>query len=316
MAKQVLIKDDFKNLLDYQAWVRKVFDNLSPLNKHERSRYTESAINNFIQSNPHRYGSGTTFKELENGIKFYKRPELIETLYQKISQEVNPIISQQLKSKKLKFNALGLGVFSFERAAMSLHTIKTEQGELKTKTDTKELFGYFPYLPKENNAVEFFISNLGAASVKAENLLYGGLAAIILAELLTKSGYKVKINIVVATFQNAKKDTIVGVMIPAKNYEEPIDRNLIALLSSDPRFLRFDGFKGLVCAYDSFQQSIPSNYGIVINDDQLKDFFENTPYAEKLISKNRFYFGGAFSESAALEKIQSTIQDMTIAQNA
>ncbi len=315
MAKRILIKDDFKNLLEYQAWVKSSFENLSYLNRHQRSNYTASVINDTIRFTPDVFGNGTTFKELENGVKFYKRPELIENLYQKISHELSPLLTQQLKSKKLKFNALGLGVFSFERAAMSLHTIKTEQGELKTKTDTKELFGFFPYQHKQNNAVEFFISNLGAANVKAEELLYGGLAAIILAELLTKAGYKVKINIVVASFLTNVSDTIVGVMLPAKNYEEPIDRNLTALLSSDARFLRFDGFKGLVSAYDFFKKSIPDDYGSAVNDKALKDFFENTPYAEKLISKHRFYFGGAFSEHSALRKIQSIIQEIISTQN-
>lgn len=312
MKPNALIKDDFKSLLDYQAWVKQTFKNLSSKNWGHQVNYTKSHTERLIADSSSWFGSGTTYKELAEGVKQYQNPELLDRLYQKVQHELNPVIAQKLKARKLKFNALGFGMFCFDRAAMTLYKVKeSEQSEqLKVKTNTKELFAYFPEVSREKHAVEFFISCDASGSVKAEEMLYGGVSAVIMAELLIKAGIKVKINIVIGSALDGLRQKYVGCIIPVKHYDEPLDRNVLALLSSDPRFMRFDAFKGVICAFENFGMETPGGLGLPMDARQLKTLLEQSGYTENLPSKHRYYFGGTFTEDSALRKINHTIEDI------
>lgn len=309
MKPKALIKDDFKNILAYQAWVKKTFANLSEKNKPHKYKYSEPYVNQTINRDKNWFGEKTSFELLEAGVTEYQNPELLENLYQKVSHEVDSLISEKLKARKMKFNALGFGMFCFDRASMTLYKVKENErsNQLKVKTNTKELFAYFPEASREKHAVEFFISCDASASVKAYQMLYGGVSAVILAELLIKAGIKVKINIVIGSGTNSSRMKYVGSIITVKNYDEPLDRNVLALLSSDPRFMRFDAFKGVICSFEHFNLATPSGMGVAMNARQLKEVLENSGYTQHLVSKHRFYFGGTFTESEALQKINDTI---------
>ncbi len=313
MKPVALIKDDFKSLLDYQAWVKETFANLSPKNTGHKVNYTKSHIEKMIQANDYWFGSGATYKELAEGIKQYQDPELLDNLYQKVNHELNPAITQKLQPRKLKFNDLGFGMFCFDRAAMSLYRTKESEysDNLKVKTNTKKLFAYFPEVSRDKHAVEFFISSDASGSVKAEEMLYGGVSAVIMAELLIKANIKVKINIVIGSALDLARQKYIGCIVPVKQYDEPLDRNVLALLSSDPRFMRFDAFKGVICSFENFNMATPSGLGLPMNASQLRNLLEESGYTENLPSKHRFYFGGTFSEDAALNKINNTIEDIS-----
>ncbi len=307
------IKDDFKNLLDYQLWVQQSFAKLSSKNSGHQPNYSQSRTEWRIQNDPSWFGRGTTYKVLAEGVKQYQNPDLLERLYEKVQHELNPVIAQKLKARKLKFNALGFGMFSFDRAAMTLYKVREndESDLLKIKTNTKELFAYFPEVSREKHAVEFFISCDALGSVKAEAMLYGGVSAVVMAELLIKAGIKVKINIVIGSALNEQRHTYIGCIIPVKNYDEPLDRNVLALLSSDPRFMRFDAFKGVICAFENFERATPGGLGLPMDASQLKTLLEESGYTKNLASKHRYYFGGTFTEDAALRKINRTIEDIS-----
>lgn len=308
-----LIKDDFKNLLDYQAWVKQTFENLSSKNKWYKNVYCKSHTEKIIADDSSWFGKGTTFNELEEGVTQYQNPNLLDRLYQKVQHELSPVISQKLQARRLKFNSLGFGMFCFDRAAMTLYKVKESErsDKLKVKTGTKELFAYFPEVSREKHAVEFFISCDASGSVKAEQMLYGGVSAVIMAELLIKAGIKVKINIVIGSALDGLRQKYVGCIIPVKQYDEPLDRNVLALLSSDPRFMRFDAFKGVICAFENFGMETPGGMGLPMNGPQLKTLLEDSGYTENLPSKHRFYFGGTFTEEDALTKINNTINDIS-----
>ncbi len=234
MKPKVWIKDDFNSLLDYQAWTEDALNNLSEMNSEEIMRFDERRVQKTIKRQPSWFGEGATYKELVEGVKQYQSPELLDKIYEHVSHELSISITNRIKARKLKFNAMGLGVFCFDRAAMTLyrnmeffskeHNSKVDlrditksgdnytldndgtevihrweekpDGSPKVRTNTKELFGYFPETKKNNHADEFFISGGGFASMKAGELLYCGISAIVLAELLVKAGIKVKINVV------------------------------------------------------------------------------------------------------------------------
>lgn len=348
MKPQALIKDDFKNLLDYQQWLGNSMNNLSYLNQYATERFAQKHIERSIASDRNWFGENVTYQELADGVTEYNRPDLLDELYNKVSHQLNPVVSQRLKARKMKFNPLGFGMFCFDRAAMTMYRneefyspskrIKVDKQEVKKasggfalkkdnskiikrweqkpdgtpkiRTNTKDLFAYFPEVPRDRHAVEFFISTDAAASVKAEEILYGGVSAVIMAELLIKAGIKVKINVVIGSATSRERDKWVGCIIPVKQYDETLDRNIIALLSSDPRFMRFDAFKGVVAAYDSFKMSTPEGMGYAMNAAQLKTLLEDSGYTKKSQAAHRYYFGGTFTEQAAIRDINNTIEDI------
>ncbi|MGZ4089661.1 MAG: DUF7192 family protein, partial [Bacteroidia bacterium] len=311
------------------------------------SRFTKERTERRISSDSEWYGENVTYEELAAGVKEYKRPDLLDDLYKKVNHELSPVIAQKLKARKMQFNSLGFGMFCFDRAAMTMYRneefynpskkntvdardIKPKSngfvtkdgdkvikrweqkpdGSPKIRTNTKELFAYFPEVPRDRHAVEFFISPEAAASVSASAMLYCGISAVIMAELLIKAGIKVKINLVVGSAPARNRKHYTGCVIPVKQYDETLDRNVIALLTSDPRFMRWDVFKGLIVAFDKFNQEVPSGLGYAMDAKQLKALLEGSGYTKKSQAAHRYYFGGTFSEEEALADINSTIEDI------
>lgn len=349
MKKSVHIKDDFHGLLDYQRWLKESFENLSERNIMHLYKFSEQSVNSYNKSNKKWFGTEVTYKEMQEGVKEYMNPELLDSIYQKVQHEVNLTISHNLKAKKLKFNALGLGMFCFDRAAMTLYknreyyseklqkvvapaevkhsgkgsSLKIDgsrvnerweqdsEGKPKVRTHTKEVFAYFPKATREQTAVEFFISCVAPFSVAGRSLLYGGVSAVIMAEILAKAGIKIKINMVIGSAISSSKEDLVACIVPVKHYDEPIDRNLLALMSSDPRFMRYDAFKGVISVYDHFKKAISDNFGYPLSASELRAVLEGSGYTKKLQSKYRYYFGGTFSEEAAIRDITRTIKDIS-----
>jgi len=307
---KALIKDDFDNLLQYRHWLEQSWKQLSSLNRFHKPGYMEDEVSATIRSNYRWYGRDVTYRELADGITQYKDPELIERLYNKVSDKLSAGIVDRIKKRRLDFNAMGLGVFCFDRAAMTLHKIKTPSGKTKVRTATKELFAWFPQENRDRHAVEIFISCDVPGFAGANDMLYAGIAAVIIAELLTLAGIKVKINIVNGSGITGTRELYIGCVVPVKDYEEPVDRNLIALLTSDPRFMRYDAFRGAIAAFDHYRMKMPRGMGFSMNGLQLKTLFENSGYSEKLVSKHRYYFGGTLSEEGAIKDINRTIDDL------
>lgn len=311
--------------------------------------FTKESFNYRIRSRDKWYGKDVTYEEMEDGIKEYMNPELLDLMYQKVQHEIEGYLSHQLKARKLKFNAQGFGMFSFDRAAMTLYRNKeyyseilhkrvdsselkhsekgfclkvdgslvierweqTKEGKPKVRTHTKEVFAYFPEVKRERPAVEFFISCIAPAGVNGRDLLYAGVSAVIMAEILAKAGIKIKINLVIGVADSKSKKSLISCIVPIKQYDEPLDRNLLALMSSDPRFMRYDAFKGLVSVFDHFKKTIDKGFGFPLSANELKDVLENSEYVKKLESTYRYYFGGTFSEEAAIHDITRTIEDIS-----
>lgn len=305
-----MLKDDFKSLLDYQQWLKDKWDNLSARNVGHMERYGESEVESTVRSDPDWYGRDVTYRELADGVTQYKDPDLIERVYNKVSDQLSAGIVNRIKKRKLDFNAMGMGVFCFDRAAMTLYRAKTTDGKTKVRTATKELFAWFPQESRDHHAVEIFISCDAPGDARADEMLYAGIAAIIIAELLTLAGIKVKINIVNGSALNPERELYVGCVVPVKDYEEPVDRNLIALLTSDPRFMRYDAFKGVVAAFDHFNKATPAGMGYSMSAMQLKTLFDKSGYGATLQSRYRYYFGGTLSEDQAIKDIDQTINDL------
>ena len=347
---KVQIKDDFKNLLEYRQWVEEKFKRLSSKNHSHQERFTKAYIDTRLRGDTEWFGKGVTFEQLQAGITEYKDPGLIDRIYQQVSEQISTQTRESLKARKVRYNPAGLGVFVFDRAAMGLYRLKEfystkhqkavqreevnfktspislekdgskiterweekENGKAKVRTNNKNVFAYYPPVQKLSNAVELFISCGGNSKVEAEAFLYSGISALIVAELLEKARIKTRISIVIGSAPADIHKAFYGCMIPVKNYDEKLDRNLLALLTSDPRFFRFEGLKGIIAAYDHFGAVAPSNLGYGVTRQTLPIVLEESGYAkEKNLSENRFYFGWTFNETDAVEIITEGIQQIS-----
>jgi len=346
---QAHIKDDFDNLLEYQNWVRERLQNISPLNKSQLSRFERSNVESHIRRSPDWYGEGANYPEMERGITEYKDPDLIEKIFSQVNDHITTAMKDKIKARKVRYNPNGLGVFVFDRAAMGMYRLKEfystslkrvvegeevkqnkkgfellkdgspvqqrweqkKDGKPKIRTTSKNVYAYYPKINKEKQAVELFISCGAHVGIKAEAFLYSGISAIIIAQLLEKARIQTRISIVVGSSPDGFEDTAYACIIPVKNYDENLDMNLLALLSSDPRFFRHEGFKGVVSMYDHFKIACPQTLGTGMNKEYLIQTIERSSFSKTAkLAPNRFYFGWTFNEGEAVNAVNETIEEI------
>jgi hypothetical protein len=275
---------------------------------------------------------------------------LIEDIFNQVNDKISTQTKDKIKARKVRFNPNGLGVFVFDRAAMGMYRLheyyspslnavvddklvafsgnkyklisdgsliekryeQKENGEPKIRTTSKNVYAYFPKINKEKQAVELFISCGGHVGIKADELLYSGISAIVVAQLLEKARIQTKISIVFGSSPDNFEESVYACLVPVKNYDEALDINLLALLTSDPRFFRYEGFKGIISSYDYFKSKCPLTLGKGMTKDYLSEVIEKSDYSKnKTLAPNRFYFGWTFSEDAAIEQINETIEEIS-----
>lgn len=346
---KVYMKDDFKNLLEYREWVDGTFNHISPENEDHLIRFEKEAVENRIERSPDWYGKDTSYTEMSSGITEYKRPELIEKIYDQVNDKISTSVKDKIKARKVQYNPFGLGVFVFDRAAMGMYRLKEfyspslakvvereevkrnhdgyvlikdgspvferweekPDGKPKIRTTSKNVYAYFPRVNKNKQAVDLFISCGGNAVITAEQFLYSGISAIIVAQLLEKALIQTRISIVIGSSPDDFREKAFGAIIPVKNYDEKLDVNLLALLTSDPRFFRHEGFKGIVALYDHFGETCPGSLGYGFNKEHLARAIDHSTYTKTAkLAPNRFYFGWTFSEHEAVEVIMESIDDL------
>lgn len=347
---QAHIKDDFNNLLEYHQWVNDSIKNISNKNRELLAMFDKLNIESYIRKNPKWFGVGTRYAELIKGITEYKDPQLIEDIFNQINDKVSTQTKDKIKARKVRFNPNGLGVFVFDRAAMGMYRLQEyyspslnavvddtlvefsenkyklisdgslvekryeqkENGEPKIRTSSKNVYAYFPKINKEKQAVELYISCGGHVGITADELLYSGISAIVVAQLLEKARIQTKISIVFGSSPDNFEESVYACLVPVKNYDEALDINLLALLTSDPRFFRYEGFKGIISSYDYFKSKCPPTLGKGMTKDYLIEVIEKSDYSKnKKLAPNRFYFGWTFSEDAAIEQINETIEEIS-----
>lgn len=332
------------NLLQFREWIHTILANLKGYNsEYFKEYFSEHSVKERINARGASwFGEGITHEKLMGGITEYRDHDLLKRLFDEVSEGVSLDIKNMLKSKKMRYNANGLGMFSFDRAAMGFYRIKelystahkrsvshkdvyqksgsfflsedhtpvierweeTSEGKPKYRTNSKKLYAYFPKIEREHRGVEILVTSVGPVGMPAQNFLYNGVSAVIIARLLEEAKIKTKIS---AIFGTVSEQDLYACSIPIKHYSEPLDMNLVALLTSDPAILRFDGFKGILGAYEHFNAQCPQHFGVTINKATLKRAMSTVPSDDK---SYKIFLGGSFSERQAVSDIKNAIEEI------
>lgn len=239
-------------------------------------------------------------------------PKIKETLNRYIALTKDKIITKP----KLSYNDRGLGVFSFDRAAMGLHRLQptakdtpmiTLSNQLKIALDRdnkvttiKEVYANFEHKNSPNKAMELYVMAGGNANVEGDALLYVGLAIAELVEFMTHRGIATQVHVILATtFQNKLYAAIVKV----KGYENPLDKNQLLLLSSDPRYFRYKGFEALIAISDYLGSTIPTGLGSTAYN--ITHFVSAITHGEGIV------FNQSYAMDSAVKEVTQIITNYT-----
>ncbi|TPN87154.1 DUF7192 family protein [Aquimarina algicola] len=309
-----------------QAFNDFVDNKATALNIHNRERLKNmnEATASAISAGSSWYGSPSPKDVSElNEHRYFLGMELLRTIQPKIKDKLEQYIklmgNQILSKPKVAYNDRGLGVFSFDRAAMGLYrlqptgsknpienTISQLQIELDSSNKTtavKSVFAYFKDRKSSYPALSLYLMAGGNARVKGDELLYVGLACAELVEFMEIRGVAVEVNTLLGT--SFKGNVAMGV-IRIKRFQDRLDKNQLLLMTSDPRYFRYRGFKALIGLSDHFGLNIPDGLGS-LKANMGKDF------VKEIGEKQERYavFEQSYSINAAVNEVTQIIKDYT-----
>jgi hypothetical protein len=245
-----------------------------------------------------------SFEDIKNHSNFLGR-ELYQSQKNKLSSMLRKSESlgqmQDVPSKKLKFNDLGLGVFCFPRAAVALRKHKRPDKTIKIVSDVRDVYAYFPNVENSVKTISLYQFIGGNANVTANELQYCGIATMAISEYLIENGYDVEINLIIGSFSNS---VVCSSCVKVKSVSDELNINDLMLLSSDPRWFRYKGFKNIIANFNYFGERIDSQLGRI---DTI------VPYCVKLIEKHRqtdvlpIILKHTYSEAAVLQEVNRVL---------
>lgn len=308
----------FDSVFAFNAFVDHEIQQLSSSNA--------SRWNNVVQSTSQNLNSGTDWygtptpkdvKELEEHRTF---------LGMKLAQKIQPQIKAKLATyldylqdsvlpkPKMAYNDRGLGVFSFERAAMAMYKdfpvntqtpVSTAVSQMNIElrnhqisTSVKSVYAYFQDKQMSYPSMQLYIMAGANANVKGDQLLYVGLACAELVDFLELRGISVEVNVLLGTsFSNQ----VAMACVRVKRFQDRLDKNQLLLISSDPRYFRYRGFKSLVALSNYFGLTIPSGLGSITAQ-------MGTAFA-KAINPKGFVFEQSYAMETAVKEVTQIIEN-------
>ncbi len=297
--------------------------------------FVDDEIKQLSSTNASRWNlvKGSTSDQLKNGTDWYGTPtpkdvEELEAhrtfLGMKLVEKIQPQIKEKLAKyleyledsvlpkPKMAYNDLGLGVFSFERAAMGMYknfpvntqspvniavsqmTIELRKHQIQTSV--KSVFAYFQDKESSYPSLQLYIMAGANAHVEGNDLLYVGLACAELVEFMELRGISVEVNIMLGTSFN---NQVAMACIRVKRFQDKLDKNQLLLISSDPRYFRYRGFKGLVALSNYFGLTIPSGLGTI--SASMGNVFA------KAVNQKGFVFEQSYSMDSAVKEVSQII---------
>lgn len=267
----------------------------------ERSKRKIGDVKRFGKNGP------KTIEALEKHAEF-QSPEMIGKVRDKLQPIFDRIEQKDFENtvnqKKIAFNHYGLGIFSFDRAAMGLTRRKVD-GVEKIVTNVRDVFAYHEKPPRSYRAIRIFLEAGATINVAGESMLYTGMAALLFAEYMIKKDYSVEINVLNGALNDSTNHRYANI-IKVKRFEDSFDPNLIAVVSGDPAYFRYKGFKSIIAAYDHAGDDSPSGLGTYIGDSAIKKAINNLMRDDE----TGIFFGKSFSEMEAKQTVMKAIESI------
>ncbi len=308
----------FPTVFSFDEFVSGQFTRLNPSNRQVWDQLLVET-RRLIQRDTTWYGSPppSHLQELEDHTVFlgmHLLSQLKSRFDKHFSKYLNHLEENVIPQSRIDYNDRGLGIFSFDRAAMGLFLapkidmsnpvaktasqLKVELGKGDVQTRTKKVFTHFENRNNSLPSLRLFIGAGANANVEGDDLLYIGLACGELVEFLEKRGIPVEVNIMLGTTFSRQ---MVAAVVRIKAFEQSLDKNQLLLLSSDPRHFRYKGFKSLIALANHFNLEIPHSLGSA------------TPhmYAElkTLIDDSGFVFEQSYSLDGAAKEVSRIIEE-------
>ncbi|MBL6450031.1 hypothetical protein JMN32_27200 [Fulvivirga sp. 29W222] len=307
----------FESVIDFHRFVDSKAEMMSPANA---ARWHEVISDTHYQLNQGTdwYGDPqpSSVDELNRHEQFAGM-HLAEQLRPKMRDHLHPYLEhldrKVLPKPKITYNDRGLGIFSFDRAAMSLQRMEKinlssplnktssqlniELGRTKIVTTVKKAYAWFENRNSSLPALRLYLLAGGNASVEGNDMLYTGLACSELVAFLEQRNIPVEVNVLAGTsFQG---QVTLGVVC-VKRFQDKADLNQILLMSSDPRYFRFRGFKALIALADHWDLIIPDGLGRI--EEGMGEGFVNA------LGGDGFVFGQRYSLTDAAREVKEIIE--------
>jgi hypothetical protein len=306
----------FDSVFAFNTFVDSEVQQLSSANN-SRWDFIKSSTESQLRDGTDWYGTPTPqdISELEEH-KTFLGMKLVEKIQPKIKDKLAPFLEylneSVLPKSKMTYNDRGLGVFSFDRAAMALFqqypvntstpintSVSQMNIELRNKqiqTSAKSVYAYFQDKEQSYPSLQLYLMAGANAHVKGNDLLYVGLACAELVQFMELRGISVEVNVMLGTSFN---NQVTMGCVRVKRFQDHLDKNQLLLLSSDPRYFRYRGFKSLVAMSNYFGLTIPSGLGTISAS-------MGTAFA-KAINEKGFVFEQSYSMDSAVKEVSEII---------
>ena len=250
---------------------------------------------------------------------YFGNMELLETVEPKIKTHFHHYVALAKDSlitrPKLTSNSKGLGVFSFDRAVMGLYKLPMTKGntpiasllnqlkialEKDKATTVKDTHFHVEEHHQMRPSITINLLAGANAKTKGDALYYVGIACALLVEYLESCLVAVAVNVLIGTTINT--DSCLSV-VQIKRFEDPLDKNQLLVIGSDPRYFRYNGFKALIATADYCGLAIPRSLG-QITPSIVGNYIESTHTYNVL-------FGQSYSLSEAAAEVIRLLEKYT-----
>lgn len=297
----------------------KVYEYYSPL--------LQKIVNpNFVRS----------YKGNDGSIIFY-HIEVKETPPHKVEKNGSLFYSEILKrqvdeSKVYVDESTGKIEFYYPKIeAIPQHDLQRKQqlskdGKPKFASTFKKSFIHIPKINNKLPRIDLIVSAAYPSGINAvTEMLWSSMAAITIAEKLSKSGVDFRIFAAYAKELNNRKELYTFVKL--KDTFEPLNINGLAIMTSDARMYRYKLFKGTItAAFDAgYGNDLPKGVSYPLNDNvriksafmeylrQTKDYDTDD---ERVIGASKIIFTRALSRQEAMQQYNDTVRQISnVSQN-
>ena len=162
--------------------------------------------------------------------------------------------------------------------------------------------------PQPKNAIRLFCYVGGNSGVEGNLLLYPGMTAIALAQLLTALGYAV--NIICVT--GARYQGVTHYQsFPIKSFGEPIETETLLYVLADPTFFRVKIFDYFCSVWIKYKQDCPESLGQSVDIGSVERAVFKS-YIRRDKHKNILYYfiGATYSEEECMQQLRQIALDV------